>query len=188
MKPLAAKRGSQGGDTSGSDSDDTDSDSEDDTPPEPSPLPPSRPQDIEGGIKYDTVKIVWSPRNRHPSPQNVRNAMVQFSELVKGVRDTWKARSEALKAAENQNLEDKIPAIKKDVILQRRLLDLIVNTSLEQGHPVSIRRYVLALFSLPPILALLSTLVEARVNIQRHYYVAMSMGVNFPSMQLLPNF
>lgn len=72
--------------------------------------------------------------------------MVAYSELVKGIRDTWKGRSEALKAAENQNQEDKIPAIKRDVIFQRRLIDLVVNTALESGHPAIVRRYVFSFF------------------------------------------
>lgn len=93
-------------------------------------------------MRYDTIKVVWAPRNRHAKAADVRNSMILFSDLVKGVRDTWKARSEALKAAENQNLEDKIPALKKEVILQRRLLDLIINNTLEFGHPSYVKRYV----------------------------------------------
>ncbi|KMU80822.1 hypothetical protein CISG_08947 [Coccidioides immitis RMSCC 3703] len=81
------------------------------------------------------MKIVWFSKNRQPSAPAIRNAMVLFSDLVKGVRDVWKSRSEALKAAENQNQEDKIPAIKREVIMQRRLLDIIINTTLVNGHP-----------------------------------------------------
>lgn len=65
-----------------------------------------------------------------------------FSDLIKGVRDSWKAKSESLKAAENQNQEDKIPGMKKEVTLQRRLIDLIVTTALDGGHPAIIQRYV----------------------------------------------
>ena len=72
--------------------------------------------------------------------------MVAYSDLVKGIRDTWKGRSEALKAAENQNQEDKIPAIKREVIFQRRMIDLVVNVALESGHPAIVRRYVGFLF------------------------------------------
>lgn len=113
---------------------------------EPSPIPPARPQDPEGGIKYDTLKAVWWPRNKQPPGSAVKNAMILFSDTIKSVRDTWKTRSEALKVAENQNQEDKIPAIKKDVIFQRRLLDLIINTTLEYGHPAFVARYVLFQF------------------------------------------
>ncbi|WEW60221.1 hypothetical protein PRK78_005706 [Emydomyces testavorans] len=124
-----------------SQSDSDSSDEEEEEPPEPSPLPVSRPTDLDGGIKYDALKIVWFPRNRQPSAAAIRNALVSFSDLVKGVRDVWKSRSEALKAAENQNKEDKIPAIKREVIMQRRFLDMIINTTLNNGHPSYIRRF-----------------------------------------------
>jgi hypothetical protein len=71
-----------------------------------------------------------------------------FSELVKTIRDTWKSRSEALKAAENQNQEDKIPSIKREVVQQRRLLDVVINATLEYGHPAFVRRYVPNFFPL----------------------------------------
>lgn len=110
---------------------------------EPSPIPAARPQDAEGGIRYDTLKAVWWPRNKQPPGTAIKNAMILFSDTIKSVRDTWKTRSEALKVAENQNQEDKIPTIKKDVIFQRGLLDLIINTTLEYGHPAFVARYVL---------------------------------------------
>ncbi|EEP81253.1 predicted protein [Uncinocarpus reesii 1704] len=120
-------------------SDSETSESEVEEPPEPSPLPASRPMDLDGSTKYDALKIVWFPRNRQPSAPAVRNAMVLFSDMVKGIRDSWKSRSEALKAAENQNQEAKIPAIKREVIMQRRLLDMIINTTLTHGHPSYVR-------------------------------------------------
>ncbi|OJD13186.1 hypothetical protein AJ78_06329 [Emergomyces pasteurianus Ep9510] len=138
---AAAKQGPRPSDVSASSaSGDSDSSSDLEVAPEPFPLPPLRPLDVEGGIKYDTLKAVWSPRNKRPPISTIRHALMLFSELVKGVRDTWKAKSELLKAAENQNQEDKIPGIKKEVILQRRLIDLVVTTALEGGHPAIIQR------------------------------------------------
>ncbi|KAG5287240.1 C-x8-C-x5-C-x3-H zinc finger protein [Histoplasma ohiense] len=122
-------------------SDDSDSSSDLEVAPEPFPLPPLRPLDAEGGIKYDTLKAVWSPRNKQPPISTIRNALMLFSDLIKGVRDSWKAKSESLKAAENQNQEDKIPGMKKEVTLQRRLIDLIVTTALDGGHPAIIQRF-----------------------------------------------
>lgn len=119
---------------------------DEDDPPEQSPLPPSEPTDPDGKMKYDAMNIVWYPRNREPAVQQIRNAMVDFAELVKGVRDVWKSRSEALKSAENQNQEDKIPAIKREVIMQRRLMETIVNVTLDTGHPRYVQRYVTYLF------------------------------------------
>ncbi|PGH30741.1 hypothetical protein GX50_06503 [[Emmonsia] crescens] len=139
---AVAKQGPRPSDASASsDSGDSDSSSDLEVAPEPFPLPPLRPFDVEGGIKYDTLKAVWSPRNKQPPISTIRHALMLFSELVKGVRDTWKAQSELLKAAENQNQEDKIPGIKKEVVLQRRLIDLVVTTALEGGHPAIIQRF-----------------------------------------------
>lgn len=128
-------------DSSGSSSDESD-DSDTNVTPEPSPLPPARPNDPEGAIKYDTMRISWFPRNKRPSAGTIRSAIIQFSELVKTVRDAWKSRSEALKAAENQNQGSDVPTIKKDVQLQRRLIEDIVNTALQVGHPSIVERYV----------------------------------------------
>lgn len=140
LKPSVKHAGPDS--SSSSETEDSDSDLEVEMD-EPSPIPPARPQDPEGGIRYDTLKAVWWPRNKQPAGSAVKNAMILFSDTIKSVRDTWKMRSEALKVAENQNQEDKIPAIKKDVIFQRRLLDLIINTTLEYGHPAFVARYVL---------------------------------------------
>ncbi|EFQ99567.1 C-x8-C-x5-C-x3-H type zinc finger protein [Nannizzia gypsea CBS 118893] len=85
----------------------------------------------------DGLEIEEPPAEPSPLPEVQPD---DVEDLVKGVRDTWKARSEALKAAENQNLEGKIPSLKKEVILQRRLLDLIINNTLEFGHPSYVRR------------------------------------------------
>ncbi|KAK2809044.1 hypothetical protein FQN50_004097 [Emmonsiellopsis sp. PD_5] len=123
-----------------SDSSDSDGSSDFEVADEPFPLPPLRPFDVEGGIKYDTTKSVWSPRNKQPTIATVRNALTLFSDLVKGIRDTWKAKSESLKAAENQNLDDKSSTLRKEVALQRRLIDVIVTTAMENGHPAIIQR------------------------------------------------
>lgn len=141
-QPSATREKTEPESSSSSGTEDSDSELEVEMD-EPSPIPPARPQDPEGGIKYDTLKAVWWPRNKQPAGSAIKNAMILFSDTIKSVRDTWKTRSEALKVAENQNQEDKIPAIKKDVIFQRRLLDLIINTTLEYGHPAFVARYVL---------------------------------------------
>jgi hypothetical protein len=144
MKPKQAKPESESSSSGSSDSDDSGLEVE---MSEPSPIPPERPQEPEGAIRYDTLKAVWFPRNGRPAGSAVKNAMILFSDTIKGVRDAWKTRSEALKVAENQNQEDKIPSIKKDVIFQRRLIDVIINTTLEYGHPAFVARYVLFLFT-----------------------------------------
>lgn len=50
-----------------------------------------------------------------------------------------------MKMAENKGENDKAAQIKKDVVLQRRLMDVVVSTTLDQGHPTIVEKYVLSL-------------------------------------------
>ena len=116
-------------------------------PDEPSPIPPSRPVEPEGAAEYDTLKAVWSPRNKRPDVQKVKNSLVAFKDVVKSIRDEWKARSQSMKEAENKSELEKSTEFKKQVILQRRLMEIIVNTTLQRGHPVIIEKYVFCVSS-----------------------------------------
>lgn len=126
----------------------SESDSSDDSeldiemPEEPSPIPAVRPQDPEAAAGYDTLKAVWSPRNRRPAVDTIKAALVAFKDVVKSVRDTWKEQSQAMKVAENQSESDKAAELKKSVTLQRRLMEVVVNTTLEKGHPIIVEKYV----------------------------------------------
>jgi hypothetical protein len=123
-----------------------DSDLEIQFPEEPSPIPATRPSGPEAAVEYDTLQAVWSPRNRRPSADKVKNALVAFKDVVKRVRDAWKESSQAMKMAENKDENDRAAQLKKDVVLQRRLMDVVVSTTLEKGHPAIVEKYVLYLF------------------------------------------
>lgn len=97
-------------------------------------------------MEYDTLRAVWSPRNRRPNADKVKNALVAFKDVVKRVRDAWKESSQAMKIAENKEENDRAAQLKKDVVLQRRLMDVVVSTTLEKGHPAIVEKYVLYLF------------------------------------------
>lgn len=97
-------------------------------------------------MEYDTLQAVWSPRNRRPNADKVKNALVAFKDVVKRVRDAWKESSQAMKIAENKEENDRAAQLKKDVVLQRRLMDVVVSTTLEKGHPAIVEKYVLYLF------------------------------------------
>lgn len=140
-------------------SSDSDSDSSDDSESdievqeEPSPLPPTRPDDPEGAAEYDALKAVWAPRNRRPNVEKIKSALVAFKDVVKSVRDEWKTQSQAMKEAENKSENDKAAELKQKVVLQRRVMDVVVRTTLEKGHPVIVEKYVLFLFDSLTILA-----------------------------------
>ncbi|PYH48619.1 uncharacterized protein BP01DRAFT_371548 [Aspergillus saccharolyticus JOP 1030-1] len=122
------------------DSSDSELEIEDPTPEEPSPLPAIRPSEPEAAAKYDALKAVWSPRNRRPNVDKVKSALVAFKDVVKTVRDAWKDSSQAMKAAENTGNNEKAAQLKKEVVLQRRLMEVVVCATLETGHPMIVEK------------------------------------------------
>lgn len=150
-KKTANKAASKKADAKSASSD-SDSDSSDDSESdievqeEPSPLPPTRPDNPEGAAEYDALKAVWAPRNRRPNVEKIKSALVAFKDVVKSVRDEWKTQSQAMKEAENKSENDKAAELKKKVVLQRHVMDVVVRTTLEKGHPVIVEKYVLFLF------------------------------------------
>ncbi|PYI07895.1 hypothetical protein BO78DRAFT_417189 [Aspergillus sclerotiicarbonarius CBS 121057] len=135
-KKLDGKSASSSSETDSSD----DSDLEIQAPEEPSPIPPTRPNEPEAAAQYDAMKAVWSPRNRRPNVDKVKSALVAFKDVVKTVRDAWKENTQAMKVAENKGDNDKAAQLKKNVILQRRLMDVVVSTTLDKGHPIIIEK------------------------------------------------
>lgn len=115
-------------------------------PDEPSPIPPTRPSDPTAAAQYDTIKAVWYPRRRRPGIDSIKNALVAFKDVVKAVRDVWKEKTQVMKMAENKGENDKAAELKKDVVLQRGLMDVVIKTTLEMGHPSIVEKYVLFFF------------------------------------------
>ena len=146
-KKLDGKSASSSSETDSSD----DSDLEIQAPEESSPIPATRPNEPEAAAQYDAMKAVWSPRNRRPNADKVKSALVAFKDVVKTVRDAWKESTQAMKVAENKGDNDKAAQLKTDVILQRRLMDVVISTTLDKGHPMIVEKYVLFLsfFSFP---------------------------------------
>lgn len=126
---------------SGSD-DSGESDLEVEEADEPSPIPATRPSEPAAAAEYDTLQAVWSPRNKPPSVDKVKNALVSFKDVVKAVRDTWKESTQSMKMAENKDENDKAAKIKEEVVLQRRLINVVISTTLEKGHPKIVEKYV----------------------------------------------
>lgn len=118
------------------------SDLEIEAPDEPFPLPPNRPIEPEAAAQYDTVQAVWSPRNKWPGPEKVKNALVAYKDVVKALRDAWKEQVQEMKLAENQGDNTKAALVKEQVISQRRTMDKIATTTLELGHPAIVDKYV----------------------------------------------
>ncbi|KAL4866768.1 hypothetical protein BDV12DRAFT_130597 [Aspergillus spectabilis] len=139
-KAAVKKADGKGSVSSGSGSDESDSDIEILEPEEPSPIPPARPSEPEAAAQYDALRAVWSPRNRRPKVDKVKTALVAFKDVVKTVRDTWKDSAQALKIAENKGETSETAELRKKVALQRRLMDVVVSTTLEKGHPIIVEK------------------------------------------------
>jgi hypothetical protein len=125
-----------------SETDSSDSELEVEEPEEPSPLPAVRPTDAEGAAQYDSIKAVWSPRNRYPKAEKIKASLVAFKDVVKAVRDEWKTLSQAMKDAENQNANEKAAELRKKVVQQRQIMNVVVSTTLDKGHEIIIEKYV----------------------------------------------
>jgi hypothetical protein len=123
------------------------SDSEDE-----SPLPESRPEDPIAGAKYDTTKVVWSPRNKIPEAQQIRAALQSYSELVKGYRESWKISIAKLQEAEEKKELSSTVRKCKAVVNQNRLfMETALKTTLELGHPTIVEKYVESLLLYIPL-------------------------------------
>lgn len=117
------------------------SDLEIEAPDEPSPIPPTRPTEPIAAAEYDTLQAVWSPRNKWPSADKIKGALVDFKDVIKVLRDAWKDQVQAMKLAENQGDNDKAAKLKQETALQRRVMDKIVVTTLSMGHPTIVEKY-----------------------------------------------
>ncbi|KAL8969524.1 MAG: hypothetical protein Q9183_001957 [Haloplaca sp. 2 TL-2023] len=75
---------------------------------EPSPLPPSRPTDPNKAVEYDTVKAVWARRKVVLSGIVIRTALGEFWNVMKGIRDKWKADVLVLQQASENKERGKV--------------------------------------------------------------------------------
>jgi len=132
---------------------DSDSDSLEGEEMPPPILDSPPPVDMEGRAVYDTVKAVWSPREKIPIPDKLRNGIALFGETIRKLRDAWKVQNESLKQAELGNSAT-VPALKAEVARYRDLVENITTKALEIGHPLHLQKYV---FSLPSPCMLMNT-------------------------------
>lgn len=145
-RPKSRPTSSQGSDGGSSD------ESELEAPDEPSPIPPTRPTEPKAAVEFDTLQAVWSSRNKRPTAEKVKGALVAFKDVIKTLRDAWKEQVQAMKLAENQGDNDKAAKLKQDVALQRQMMDKIITTTLNMGHPMIVEKYVLPYCTFPPTL------------------------------------
>ncbi|KAJ5288943.1 hypothetical protein N7478_001973 [Penicillium angulare] len=116
------------------------SDLEIEAPPEPSPIPAVRPTEPIAAAEYSTLQAVWSPRNKVVSADKVKSGLMEFKDIIKVLRDSWKDQVQEMKLAENNNNNEKAAELKKGVMLQRQTMDQIMITALNMGHPMIVEK------------------------------------------------
>lgn len=139
LKPLTGPKEEVGVSSSEDYSDSSDSDSSDDDAVEESPLPKTRPDRPVEAVRYDTINAVWLPRRSTVQASQIRNALTQFWEVIRTIRDRWKADSAIVKEAEEAKKASELPLLKERVRSQREMMEMALKTAIEHGHPEVIR-------------------------------------------------
>jgi hypothetical protein len=99
-----------------------------------SPLPSTRPDDSKGAIEYDTIKALWRSKRKDLESAVIRKSLVDFWEIVKTIRDRWKADTAALTDAEEKKRVGELPLLKSRVKDQRDMIEVAFRTALKHGH------------------------------------------------------
>lgn len=106
-----------------SDDDDTDS-----------PLPDKRPEDSKGAVEYDTIKALWRSKRKAVTGAVIRESLVDFWEVVKTIRDRWKADASAVTEAEEKKRVGELPLLRSRVKDQRDMIEAVFRAALKHGH------------------------------------------------------
>ncbi|KAL9601023.1 MAG: hypothetical protein Q9179_003011 [Wetmoreana sp. 5 TL-2023] len=104
-------------------------------PEEPSPLPSSRPMDPIKAVEYDAVKAVWAKRKVILSGIVIRTALGEYWNVMKGIRDKWKAEVAVLQQASEKQEKAKVIEYERRAANQRKLLESCIRLTLKHGHP-----------------------------------------------------
>ena len=131
-----------------SSSDDEDSSYTSDDAVESSPLPSKRPDTPKEATEYDTIEALWRSKRKSVSSESIRKGLVDFWEIIKTIRDRWKADSTAVGEAESKNRASELPLLKSRVKDQRDMMESAFKTALKHGHRDIIELYVYPLTSL----------------------------------------
>ncbi|KAF2155833.1 hypothetical protein K461DRAFT_265322 [Myriangium duriaei CBS 260.36] len=120
------------GSSSESDSSDYDSDDE---PELPNPLPAKRPEESpKEAVRYDSLKALWRSRRSRLPLSEIRAGLKDFWEVVRTIRDRWKADAAAVKAAEEKGRSGELPLLKSRVRDQREMIEVAFSAAVEHGH------------------------------------------------------
>ncbi|KXT02996.1 hypothetical protein AC578_643 [Pseudocercospora eumusae] len=125
----------QEADSSSDDSSSDDDDSEyTDDEDEDSPLPAKKPDDPKGGVEYDVIKAVYRSKKRSLDAATIGACLTELWEVVKTIRDRWKADAAAVTDAETKKKAGELPLLKSRVKDQRDMMETAFKAVLKHGH------------------------------------------------------
>ncbi|KAI5359543.1 putative Zinc finger, CCCH-type [Septoria linicola] len=119
-------------DDSSSSGDESDYSDEDDDAD--SPLPSKRPETPKGGVEYDVIKALWRSKRRTIDGETIRKCLSDFWEIIKTIRDRWKADTTALTDAEEKKRTGELPLLRSRVKDQREMAEVAFRAALKHGH------------------------------------------------------
>ena len=117
---------------SSSDEDDESSYTSDDD--ESAPLPSKRPESATGGTEYDTIQALWRSKRKGLSGDSIRKGLKDFWEIVKTIRDRWKADATAFDEAKKKGQKSQLPLLESRVKDQRDMIEAAFKAALKHGH------------------------------------------------------
>jgi len=134
MQPRTAAKMS--GETPASSSEYSSSDDSDDSEDENvNPLPAKRPdEDVQGAVKYDTLKALWRAKRSRLPTDEIRKGLKDYWEVVRSIRDRWKADKEAVKLADEKKQTGQLPLLRSRVKDQRLMIEISLQAALEFAH------------------------------------------------------
>ena len=121
-------------DASSSDDDSEEGSDYDDGEDEKSPLPSTRPNDPAKAMEYDVIKILWFKHSMRLGGSTIRGALGSYWELIKPVRDAWKAEYSAISEAEAKNDKVKAERHRTAASRYRIILESAFQATSQYGH------------------------------------------------------
>ncbi len=125
-----------------SSSDDDDSSYTSDDAAEPAPLPAKRPDSPKAATEYDTIKALWRSKRRSPNAESIRKGLQDFWEIMKTIRDRWKADATAVTEAEEKKRVNELPLLRSRVKDQRDMIEVAFRVAIKHGHGDIVELYV----------------------------------------------
>lgn len=121
--------------SSGDDSSTSDDDSEySDDDDEDSPLPAKRPDSPKAGVEYDVIKAVYRNKRKILDNATIAKGLADFWDIIKIIRDRWKADTAAVTDAEEKKKVGDLPLLKSRVKDQRDMMEAAFKAAVRHGH------------------------------------------------------